>query len=171
MDHESFARIFTWIFHTNLHMDLSRESSHGSFTRIFTRFFLNTNFTNITNIFKHTDIIFLKHTDLTDLTDFWAFGSLCDYWLVVWLLTRYDFNDKSKKLSVSHAKHRQSEIRVLKNYSWNSWNSCSKKHLVCLKNIREIREIRVQKKSREKFAWKIRVKDSRESFVVSPGII
>ena len=155
--HWSFTRIFTWIFHTNFH-----------------EIFLNTNFTNITNIFKHTDIIFLKHTDLTDLTDFWAFGSLCDYWLVVWLLTRYDFNDKSKKLSVSHAKHRQSEIRVLKNYSWNSWNSCSKKHLVCLKNIREIREIRVQKKSREKFAWKIRVKnpceDSRESFVVSPGI-
>ena len=42
-------------------MDLSHE--------FFTRFFLNTNFTNITNIFKHTDIIFLKHTDLTDLTD------------------------------------------------------------------------------------------------------
>ena len=40
-------------------MDLSRE--------FFTRFFLNTNFTNNTNIFKHTDIIFLKHTDLTDL--------------------------------------------------------------------------------------------------------
>ena len=47
-------------------MDLSREF----FTRIFYEIFLNTNFTNITNIFKHTDIIFLKHTDLTDLTDF-----------------------------------------------------------------------------------------------------
>ena len=58
-------------------MDLSRE--------FFTRFFLNTNFTNITNIFKHTDIIFLKHTDLTDLTDFEPsaryviIDSLCDY--------------------------------------------------------------------------------------------
>ena len=44
------------------------------------------------------------------------------------------------------------------------------KNLVCLRIIRLIREIRVQKK----FAWKIRVKDpcedSRERFVVSPGI-
>ena len=35
-------------------------------------------------------------------------------------MTRYDFNDKSKKLSVSHAKHWQireiREIRVLKKY-------------------------------------------------------
>ena len=46
------------------------DLSHEFFTRIFHEIFLNTNFTNITNIFKHTDIIFLKHTDLTDLTDF-----------------------------------------------------------------------------------------------------
>ena len=45
-------------------MDLSREFLH----EFFTRFFLNTNFTNLTIFFKHTDIIFLKHTDLT-LTD------------------------------------------------------------------------------------------------------
>ena len=49
---------------------------------------------------------------------------------------------------------RESEIRVQKN-------------LVCLRIIREIREIRVQKK----ISWKIHVKDFRESFVVSPGII
>ena len=41
----------------------------------------------------------------------------CGYWLVVvigllWLLARYVLNDKSKKISVSHAKHWQSEIRV-----------------------------------------------------------
>ena len=45
------------------------------------------------------------------------------YWLIVvigslWLLTRYVLNDKSKKMSVSHAKHWQireiCEIRVLK---------------------------------------------------------
>ena len=124
LSHESSHGSFTRIFHANL----SREF----FTRIFYEIFLNTNFTNITNIFKHTDIIFLKHTDLTDLTDFWAFGSLCDYWLVVWLLTRYDFNDKSKKLSVSHAKHRQireiCEIRVLKNYSWNSLSMLKSKY-------------------------------------------
>ena len=55
----------------------------------------------------------------------------CGYWLVVvigllWLLARYVLNDKSKKISVSHAKHWQSEIRVHK-------------------NIRVIRKIRVQK--------------------------
>ena len=47
----------------------------------------------------------------------------CGYWLVVvigllWLLTCYVLNDKSKKISVSHAKHWQireiCEIRVLK---------------------------------------------------------
>ena len=54
------------------------------------------------------------------------------YWLVVviglvWLLTCYVLNDKSKKISVSHAKHWQiREIRVLK-------------------NIRVIRVIRVKK--------------------------
>ena len=56
----------------------------------------------------------------------------CGYWLVMvidslWLLTCCGLNDKSKKISVSHAKHWQ--IRVLK-------------------NIRVIRVIRVQKKSR-----------------------
>ena len=75
---------------------------------------------NNTNIFKHTDIIFLKHTDLTDLTDFEP-SARCERQLIVndsslWLMTRYDFNDKSKKLSVSHAKHWQireiCEIRV-----------------------------------------------------------
>ena len=51
----------------------------------------------------------------------------------LWLLTCCGLNDKSKKISVSHAKHWQireiCEIRVLK-------------------NIRVIRVIRVQKKSR-----------------------
>ena len=93
--------------------------------------FLNTNNTNNTNV--------ILHTDLTDL-GFLAFGSLwmttrwvidllwlltcCGYWLVVvidslWLLTCCGLNDKSKKISVSHAKHWQireiCEIRVLKN--------------------------------------------------------
>ena len=103
-------------------------------TALWTQDFLNTNNTNNTNI--------ILHTDLTDL-GFLAFGSLwmtacCGYWLIVvigllWLLTRYVLNDKSKKMSVSHAKHWQireiCEIRVLK-------------------NIRVIRVIRVQKKSR-----------------------
>ena len=83
---------------------------------------------------------FFKHTDLTDLTDFepsarcerqlvvvidslWLLAR-CGYWLVVvidllWLLACYVLNDKSKKMSVSHAKHWQireiCEIRVLKN--------------------------------------------------------
>ena len=52
---------------------------------------------------------------------------------LLWLLACYVLNDKSKKMSVSHAKHWQireiCEIRVLK-------------------NIRVIRVIRVQKKSR-----------------------
>ena len=45
------------------------------------------------------------------MTTRWVIDSL-------WLLTRYDLNDKSKKISVSHAKHWQireiCEIRVLK---------------------------------------------------------
>ena len=53
---------------------------------------------------------------------------------LLWLLTCYVLNDKSKKISVSHAKHWQireiCEIRVRN------------------KNIRVIRKIRVQKKSR-----------------------
>ena len=41
------------------------HGSHGSFT---TRF-LNTNSMNYTNNLLHTDLTFLKHTDLTNLTD------------------------------------------------------------------------------------------------------
>ena len=56
---------------------------HESFTRIFhANIFLNTNLTNNTNIFKHTDIIFLKHTDLTDLTDFEP-SARCERQLIV----------------------------------------------------------------------------------------
>ena len=71
--------------------------SHGSYTR-----FLNTNRTNDTN--------FLLHTDLTDHTDFLAYGLLLlwDSWIC---------NITQKMTSVSHAKHRQireiCEIRVL----------------------------------------------------------
>ena len=66
---------------------------------------------------------FFKHTDLTDLTDFEP-SARCERQLVVvidslWLLACYVLNDKSKKMSVSHAKHWQireiCEIRVLKN--------------------------------------------------------
>ena len=109
-------------------------------------FFLNTNFTNKTNVFWHTDL-----TDLTDLEpsarcewqlvvvvdSLWLL-TRCGYWLVVvidslwllthcgcwlivvigllWLLTCYVLNDKSKKISVSHAKHWQ--IR--------EWDPCAK---------------------------------------------
>ena len=64
--------------------------------------FLNTNRTNDTN--------FLLHTDLTDHTDFLAYGLLLlwDSWIC---------NITQKMTSVSHAKHRQireiCEIRVL----------------------------------------------------------
>ena len=134
--------------------------------------FLNTNNSNNTNIFWHTDlthgffaldvwtrilritriifgtrISFFLHTDLISRifslrlvvndNSLWLL-TRCGYWLVVvidslWLLTRYGYwlivvidllwllacyvlNDKSKKISVSHAKHWQiREIRVLKN--------------------------------------------------------
>ena len=142
-----------------------------------TRFFLNTNFTNKTNVFWHTDL-----TDLTDLEPSarceWqlvtVIGSLwlltrcgywlvvvidslwllarcgywlivvigllwlltrCGYWLVVvidslWLLTCYVLNDKSKKISVSHAKHWQireiCEIRVRNKYIRAIRSSCER---------------------------------------------
>ena len=134
--------------------------------------FLNTNNSNNTNIFWHTDlthgffaldvwtrilritrilfgtrISFFLHTDLISRifslrlvvndNSLWLL-TRCGYWLVVvidslWLLTRYGYwlivvidllwllacyvlNDKSKKISVSHAKHWQireiCEIRV-----------------------------------------------------------
>ena len=78
-------------------------------SRILSSWCLNTNLTNNTNFVWHTDLIFFKHTDLTDLTDFepsarcerqlvvvidslWLLAR-CGYWLVVvvgslWLLTR-----------------------------------------------------------------------------------
>ena len=125
-----------------------------------TRFFLNTNFTNKTNVFWHTDL-----TDLTDLEPSarceWqlvtVIGSLwmtarcgcwlvvvidslwllacCGYWLIVvigllWLLTCYVLNDKSKKISVSHAKHWQireiCEIRVRNKYIRAIRSSCER---------------------------------------------
>ena len=141
-----------------------------SLSRILCSWCLNTNLTNNTNFIWHTDIIFFAHGSHSH--GFWAFGSLwmttcCGYWLVVvidllWLLTRYGYwlimiidslwllacyvlNDKSKKMSVSHAKHWQireiCEIRVQnKNIRairsscertaankdpWDSWDPCA----------------------------------------------
>ena len=133
-------------------------------SRILSSWCLNTNLTNNTNFIWHTDIIFFAHGS-HESHGFWAFGSLwmttrwvidslwllayCGYWLVVvigslWLLTCYVLNDKSKKMSVSHAKHWQireiCEIRVLKNIRairsscertaankdpWDSWDPCA----------------------------------------------
>ena len=59
----------------------------------------------------------------------------CGYWLVVvidllWLLTCYVLNDKSKKISVSHAKHWQireiCEIRVRNKYIRAIRSSCER---------------------------------------------
>ena len=59
----------------------------------------------------------------------------CGYWLVVvigllWLLTCYVLNDKSKKISVSHAKHWQireiREIRVRNKYIRAIRSSCER---------------------------------------------
>ena len=61
----------------------------------------------------------------------------CGYWLVVvidslWLLTCYVLNDKSKKISVSHAKH------------WQIREICE----IRVPNKIRVIKIRVQKKSR-----------------------
>ena len=148
-------------------------------TKCHSIFFLNTNNSNNTNVFWHTDLTdltdslllmfeheiffehefysrilfgtrlsFFKHTDLTDLTDFepsarceWQLvvvvDSLwllthCGYWLIVvigllWLLTCCVLNDKSKKISVSHAKHWQiREIRVRNKYIRAIRSSCER---------------------------------------------
>ena len=133
-------------------------------TKCHSIFFLNTNNSNNTNVFWHTD---LTHgffaLDVWTRDFFWTrilritrilFGTRisrisrilslrlvvndsslwlltrCGYWLIVvigllWFLTCYVLNDKSKKISVSHAKHWQireiREIRVLK-----KWEPCAK---------------------------------------------
>ena len=111
-------------------------------TKCHSIFFLNTNNSNNTNVFWHTDL-----TDLTDLEpsarcewqlvvvidSLWLL-TRCGYWLIVvigllWLLTCYVLNDKSKKISVSHAKHwqiRESEIRVRNKYIRAIRSSCER---------------------------------------------
>ena len=130
-----------------------------SLSRILCSWCLNTNLTNNTNFIWHTDLIFLSTRIslisrilslrlVVNDSSLWLL-SRCGYWLIViidslWLLTRYDLNDKSKKISVSHAKHWQireiCEIRVLKNIRairsscertaankdpWDSWDPCA----------------------------------------------
>ena len=102
-------------------------------------FFLHTDLTNLTD-FEPSARCEWQLVGLLTRCGYWLIVVIdllwlltcCGYWLVMvidslWLLTCCGLNDKSKKISVSHAKHWQ--IRVLK-------------------NIRVIRVIRVQKKSR-----------------------
>ena len=59
--HELNEYFCTRISHTDL--------THGFLFAALRSRFLNTNRTNYTNNLLHTDLTFLKHTDLTDLTD------------------------------------------------------------------------------------------------------
>ena len=142
-----------------------------SLSRILCSWCLNTNLTNNTNIFWHTDLIFfstrisriLSLRLVVNDNSLWLL-TRCGYWLVVvidslWLLTRYGYwlivvidllwllacyvlNDKSKKISVSHAKHwqireirvRNKNIRAIRSSCertavnkdpWDSWDPCA----------------------------------------------
>ena len=82
------------------------HGSHGSFTRDF----FWTRISRITRIYlARGSFFFYTHTDLTDHTDLFAYGSS-------WLWDSWISNEAQKMISVSHAKHWQireiCEIRV-----------------------------------------------------------
>ena len=167
-----------WVHEILVHGDLNtRFFSHEIFwtriariTRMFFctlehEIFLNTNNSNNTNIFWHTDLtdrilslrLVVNDNSLWLLTrcGYWlvvVIGLLwllvrCGYWLVMvigllWLLTCYVLNDKSKKISVSHAKHwqireicvRNKNIRAIRSSCertaankdpWDLWDPCA----------------------------------------------
>ena len=135
------TRMFFCTLEHEIFLNTNNSNNTNIFLHTWTRIFFCTRISRIslfaldvcTRILRITRIFFL-HTDLTDLTDFepsarcewqlvvvidslWLLAC-CGYWLVVvigslWLLACYVLNDKSKKMSVSHAKHWQiREIRV-----------------------------------------------------------
>ena len=133
---EVITRI-TRIFFLHTELIFFAHGSHGSHGSLFAavRSHLNMRFfwTRILHEFylAHGSHFLSTRISLTDLEP----SARCEWQLVtvigsLWLLTCYVLNDKSKKISVSHAKHRQireiCEIRVRNKYIRAIRSSCER---------------------------------------------